>query len=292
MRQKLFLIFLIFMFVLLLSIWSIYSGLPSDTEIKNYFPESTVANFTNFNWQKKLVVPVRKYIPLSRISDNLKKPVIISEDDTFFSHSGINTTELKNVLKESWEKKKLTRGASTITMQVARNAFLHRKKTLTRKLKEIILTKRIEKIWTKRKILEYYLNIAEWGPNIYGAEAAAHFYFDKSAAQLTLAEGSLLAAILPNPNYYNPFKNYNGARRKQQRVLKLMRDARLIDTAELENILSSRIYLRGEQRETPTNPPEQYSSLFDSILTLPQIKDSLKQAADSTGIIFLPEEEK
>lgn len=292
MKQKLYLFLLLIIIIILLLIWSAYSGLPVEKEIENYFPESTVDNFYNFDWSQKLVVLVRKCVPLSRISDNLKKPVIISEDDTFFQHSGINTNELKNVVKESWEKKKFTRGASTITMQVARNAFLYKNKTLMRKVKEMIVTKRIEKIWNKRKILEYYLNLAEWGPNIYGAEAAAHFYFDKSASQLTVAEGSLLAAILPNPNYYNLFKNFNGARKKQRRVLRLMRDARLIDNAEMESILNTKIYLRGEKREIIDDVLDFDSMLFDSTLKLPDLPDSLKEIADSTGIIFLPEEKK
>jgi len=289
MRGKFILFIVIVGLIFIWLIWDIFSGLPDDETILHYFPESTVDSFYGFDWNKKIIRPVRKYVSLNRISDNLKKPVIISEDDTFFRHSGINLNELKNAFRENLKKKRFARGASTITMQVARNAFLHKKKTIMRKIQEIVLTKRIEARWDKRKILEYYLNIAEWGPNIYGAEAAAHYYFNKPCSQLSLAEGSLLAAILPNPIYYNPFKNFSGARKKQRRVLRLMREAGLIDKTQMDKILNTPIKLRkyGEKLEKPLH--REYS-IFDSLLGSPRIPDSLKVYADSLGIIFLPED--
>jgi membrane peptidoglycan carboxypeptidase len=144
---------------------------------------------------------------------------------------------------------------------------------------------------SKRKILEYYLNVVEWGPNIYGAEAAAYFYFGKSATQLDLAESSLLAAILPNPIYYNPFKNLKGARRKQNRVLKLMKDAHLISDAELNGIMNNPIYLRGTKQDLKNFVFELDSTSFDSLLKNPLLPDEIKKEVDSTGIIYLPPEE-
>lgn len=272
----LFLIFVVF-------IVKIFSGLPDDETIINFFPQSTVINFVNFDWAQAEIAPVRKVVPLSQISEPLKKAVIISEDDTFYRHSGINMAELKHSFAENLKKKRFARGGSTITMQLARNAFLTKKKTLIRKFKEIILTKRIEKLYSKKKILEFYMNIVEWGPNIYGAEAAAQYYFGKPASQINLAEATLLAGILPNPIYYNPYKNMKGARLKQRRVLHLMKIAGLVTEEQIDEIMSMNIHLRGEQeRRIP----------FDMVNPLevkPRVPDSAVEI-DSSGIIFINEE--
>ena len=290
--KTIFKLFAIILVGLLIGYCVIVANLPDVTTIENYRPESTVINLTNFNWGRANSAPVMKYVPLSRISPELRTAVIISEDDTFFGHSGINLTELKKAFQENLQKKRYARGASTISMQVARNAFLTKKKTITRKIQEILLTRKIEKLWSKQKIFEYYLNIAEWGPNIYGAEAAARYYFDKPAAQLNLAEASLLSGILPNPNVLNPFENWSGAKKRQARVLKLMRNAKLINDEEFKNLIAQEIYLRGSQpilvEEEKLLVPE--ISIFDSALKDPRIPEQYKQQADTTGIIFLPEE--
>ena len=117
----------------------VFSDLPNEEKILEYKPETTVTNLINFNWDREIVVLVRKYIPLKEISPELRKAVVISEDDLFFRHSGINMNEVKKAFEENLEKKRFVRGASTITMQLARNAFLFKKKTITRKLKEIIM---------------------------------------------------------------------------------------------------------------------------------------------------------
>ncbi len=278
--------------LIILGYWLLIASLPGVTTIENYRPESTVIDLSNFNWDKDIVAPVRKYVPLSKISPELRTAVLISEDDTFFGHSGINITELKKAFQENLEKKRYARGASTITMQVVKNAFLTQQKTLTRKIKEILLAKKIEKIWSKQKIFEYYLNIAEWGHNIYGAEAAARYYFNKPASQLDLAEASLLAGMLPNPKILNPFKNWNRVKNRQQRVLRLMRNARLITDQEFENLLSQTIYLRGSAPKFEEQPMIPDVSIFDEALKDPRIPKEFKDKADSTGIIFIPEDEK
>jgi monofunctional biosynthetic peptidoglycan transglycosylase len=278
--------------LIILGYWLLIASLPGVTTIENYRPESTVIDLSNFNWDKDIIAPVRKYVPLSKISAELRTAVLISEDDTFFGHSGINITELKKAFQENLEKKRYARGASTITMQVVKNAFLTQQKTLTRKIKEILLAKKIEKIWSKQKIFEYYLNIAEWGHNIYGAEAAARYYFNKPASQLDLAEASLLAGMLPNPKILNPFKNWNRVKNRQQRVLRLMRNARLITDQEFENLLSQTIYLRGSAPKFEERPMIPDVSIFDEALKDPRIPKEFKDKADSTGIIFIPEDEK
>jgi len=277
--------------LIIIGIGLLMESLPKVTEIESYQPESTVYNLDQFDWNKKILAPVRKYVPLRQISPELRTAVIISEDDTFFGHSGINLTELKKAFQENLKKKRYARGASTLTMQVARNAFLTKQKTLIRKVKEIILARRLEKSWSKQKIFEYYLNIAEWGKNIYGAEAAARFYFDKPAAQLNLAEASILAGILPNPIVLNPFHNWSAVKKRQLRVLKLMRNAKLISDDEYKSLISQEVYLRGSKPSVVEYDKTPEISIFDQALQDPRIPEQLKRHADSTGIIFLPEEQ-
>jgi monofunctional biosynthetic peptidoglycan transglycosylase len=133
------------------------------------------------------------------ISEHLKKAVVVGEDTTFFSHQGIDFFELRQTIEDSWREGKVDRGASTITMQLARNLYLSPERSLLRKLREMIITLQLERSLSKQRILELYLNVVEWGRGIYGAEAAARHYFLKSAADLTPVEAATLAALLPSP---------------------------------------------------------------------------------------------
>jgi monofunctional biosynthetic peptidoglycan transglycosylase len=142
--------------------------------------------------------PVRQqWVPINRISPNLVRSVIASEDGRFCQHWGIDFAEIADAIRRS--DGGLPRGASTITMQVAKNLFLLPTKSYVRKLLEVPLTYAIELLWSKRRILEVYLNIAELGPGIFGAEAAAKAHFGRSAARLTARQAALLAVSLPNP---------------------------------------------------------------------------------------------
>jgi len=292
-KKNVFTILLVVVGLMVIAYLLLLASIPGVSEINRFHPESTVNRLDHFDWDRGLIAPVRRYVPLYRIAPELRTAVIISEDDTFFEHSGINLKELKKAFQENLKKRRFARGASTITMQLARNAFLSRRKTLIRKIKEIILAKRIEKIWNKQKIFEYYLNIVEWGENVYGAEAAARYYFDKPAAQLTLAEATMLAGILPNPIVLNPFKNWTGAKRRQLRVLRLMKTARLINEQELQRLVSQPIYLRGSKPQLVDELDNRSDiSIFEKALRNPRIPEKLKKSADSTGIIFLPEEKR
>lgn len=142
------------------------------------------------------------WIPLDRISNDVKIAVITSEDQLFLDHWGFDVAQIQKVV-EDIEKGKRVRGASTITQQVAKNLFLFPNKLWFRKILESYYTVLIELIWSKRRIMEVYLNIAEFGKNIYGVEAASSFYFKKSSSYLNSLEGAMLAAILPNPIRYN-----------------------------------------------------------------------------------------
>lgn len=138
-----------------------------------------------------------KWVPMAKISPNLIKAVIASEDNRFCNHWGVDWNEIARVIRRIGRGQ--LRGASTISMQTAKNLYLWPQRSYIRKAFELPLTFIMEAIWPKRRMMEIYLNIVEWGPGIYGAEAASRYHFRKSARHLTPSEASLLAAALPNP---------------------------------------------------------------------------------------------
>jgi monofunctional glycosyltransferase len=143
-----------------------------------------------------------RYVPLERISDFLRAAVIVSEDARFCEHYGVDWGALREVLDRPGANGP-TRGASTIPMQTAKNLFLWPSRSYVRKAIEIPLALLIDLEWPKRRILEVYLNLAEWGEGIFGAEAAARHFFHKSADRLDAREAALLATALPNPSHRN-----------------------------------------------------------------------------------------
>lgn len=146
------------------------------------------------------------WLPLWSISPNLQTAVVTWEDPAFFHHFGLDYPEIARAAWMDLRSGTYRRGASTITQQVAKNLFLTSQKTMGRKVREAILAGRLERALTKDEILMLYLNIAEWGDGIVGAEAASRRYFDKPASDLNWAEASMLAGILPNPREWNPCK--------------------------------------------------------------------------------------
>jgi len=161
-------------------------------------------------------MPNIHFVALDKISPHLTKAVLSAEDDMFFLHHGFNWEEMIKALRFNLKKKKLKRGASTITQQVARNLFLKPDKSLFRKLREFVLTYQLENKLTKKRILELYLNIAEFGPGIYGVAAASNYHFKLKPSQLTAAQAALLAAVLPKPKKYGkkPYPNITFSRQK------------------------------------------------------------------------------
>jgi monofunctional biosynthetic peptidoglycan transglycosylase len=139
----------------------------------------------------------QSWVPLERVSPHLVRAVLVSEDGRFCSHRGIDVAAMRVAIERATDG--IPRGASTISMQVTKNLFLWQSKSYLRKLVELPLTLIMELLWPKSRILEVYLNVAEWGPGIFGAEAAAQHHFNKSAAALSEREAAQLAASLPNP---------------------------------------------------------------------------------------------
>jgi monofunctional biosynthetic peptidoglycan transglycosylase len=150
----------------------------------------------------------QQWVSLSRISPYLMKAVLIAEDDKFWGHQGFDYDAIRKALEKDVKQKKFTLGGSTITQQLTKNLYLSPAKNPLRKIREAIITWRIESILSKKRILELYLNVAEWGDyGIFGIEAASRHYYGKPASSLDAHEASRLAAILPNPRKYSPLDN-------------------------------------------------------------------------------------
>lgn len=167
---------------------------------------------------------VQAWVPYDRISPNLVRAVLAGEDSRFFDHSGFDWEEIRIAMEKDWNEGKFKRGASTISQQLAKNLFLSTSKNPLRKLHEALITKEMEWFLGKRRILEIYLNVIEWGDDIYGAEAAARHYFNTSAASLSAEQAAFLSAIIPSPNgAFNPAKHRPRVERRRGLIVRLMR---------------------------------------------------------------------
>ncbi len=210
------------------------------------------------DWQGKehtyLLGPKNRYWTSSgRIPPEMKWAVILAEDDNFYKHEGIDVKAIRQAIKHDLEKRSLTRGASTITQQVAKNIFLSREKTITRKLKEVYLAWRMEQELTKGRILELYLNVVELGPMVYGIGHGSHYYFGKPAAALTPRESAFLAAMLPGPRVaYNPYRNLGKVLKRSDMILRRMQARGVISTDELQAALATAPNIAGLQRKIDT----------------------------------------
>jgi monofunctional biosynthetic peptidoglycan transglycosylase len=166
--------------------------------------------------------PVYRWVALDQISPHLRKAVLAAEDQRFLTHRGFDVAEIRNALEDMVVRARF-RGASTITMQVARSVYLLPSRSLARKLAEAYYTVLIELMWDKRRILEMYLNTVDWGDAVVGAQAAARSYFQTSADRLDPRQAALLAAILPNPHLWSPVRPSRYLRKRQRRILRDMR---------------------------------------------------------------------
>ena len=167
-----------------------------------------------------------KWVSSKKISDNMRRAVLASEDQRFFDHDGFDRVEIKKALKENKTRKR-PRGASTISQQTAKNVFLWPRSSWLRKGMEVYFTVLIEFFWPKERILTVYLNSMEAGDGIYGAEAVAREHFDTTAAKLTASQSALIAATLPNPLRFSSEKPSSYIKQRQSRILRQMRTVKL-----------------------------------------------------------------
>ena len=167
----------------------------------------------------------QSWVSYDRISPQLRRAVVIAEDAAFWQHAGIDLVQIRESIAINLERREFYRGGSTITQQLAKNLYLSPARNPIRKLKELFIARRLEAELGKRRILEVYLNVIEWGKGLFGAEAAARAYFDKSAAAIGASESALLAGAIINPRVYDPA--YPGARllRRQEIILRRMEAA-------------------------------------------------------------------
>ena len=201
----------------------ISADLPSMVEVAN--PKSSVASILYDRNNKviaRLFIENRTPLELHQVSPWLVKAVLAAEDSAFYQHGGIRIGSILRALWIDLVEHGKVQGASTITQQLARNLFLSHEKSVTRKAKEIIIAMRMEKLFSKDKLLELYLNTINFGRGAWGAEIAARTYFGKSASELDIAQSSILAGLIANPGRYNPLSNLANAKARQNYVLSRM----------------------------------------------------------------------
>lgn len=197
--------------------------MPDVGTLARHNPPTTALMDSRAAKESKEKRPVSKqwsWVPLSRISSHLQRAVIASEDASFFVHEGFDWVGIRDAAFRNLEAGQMKRGGSTITQQLAKNLYLSSERSLLRKTREALITRSLEHHLTKERILELYLNVAEWGSGVYGAEAAARHHFGKSAAELTLDEAAWLAAILPSPQRYDPIRKTAALTKRHQRILR------------------------------------------------------------------------
>lgn len=186
----------------------------------------------------------RFVVDQSQIPPHVIKAFLAAEDSRFYEHSGVDWMGLGRAMLANLKAGKIVQGGSTITMQVTRNFLLTRDRTVSRKIKEILLASRIEKMWGKDKILHIYLNEIYLGEGSYGVEAAARIYFDKPVEHLTVAEGALIAGLVASPARFNPFKSEELARQRQLTVLGRMLRAGFITEDEFEKAKGQKLVIK------------------------------------------------
>lgn len=190
---------------------------------------------TSFMRQQQIVLQEKNpaatlqfiWVPYERISGNLKRAIIASEDSHFSEHEGVDWDALQKAYEKNSRKGKAVAGGSTITQQLAKNLFLTGQRSYWRKGQELIITYMLEFLMDKERIFEIYLNVVEWGTGVFGAEAAARHYFGTSAANLGPAQAARLAVMLPNPRFYDKNRGSGYLARRSNVILRRMGAAEL-----------------------------------------------------------------
>lgn len=165
------------------------------------------------------------WVPYARIAAPLKRAVVAAEDARFVEHDGFDWQGIEYALRRDLQRGRLVAGGSTISQQLAKNLFLSERRSFVRKAQEAILTLMIEQLWSKRRILEVYLNVIEWGDGVFGCEAAARHYYHVGAAQLDAVQSARLAAMIPSPRFFDRHRASRGLASKSESVLVRMAGA-------------------------------------------------------------------
>jgi monofunctional biosynthetic peptidoglycan transglycosylase len=214
---------------------------PDVSLLKRHNPKTTAfIEYRKNQWAGEGVdKPVRQqWVKLKKISPYLVKAVIIGEDDKFWKHDGFDFVAMKKALEKDIAEGKLKAGGSSISQQLAKNLYLSPSKNPLRKIKEAILTWRLERALSKKRIMEIYLNIAEWGDGVFGIEAASKYHYGKKARYLSAQEAVRLASVLPNPIVFNPRSDSAYVRKRSRAIYRVML-RRGIVIPEYEEVMSA-----------------------------------------------------
>jgi monofunctional glycosyltransferase len=223
--EKIFSAVLIFFAAALIIDVGRYFFYPNVAYLKRHNPGKTAfMEYREEMWQQKKIKKkiIRSWVPISQISPYVLKAVIIAEDHKFWSHEGFDFEAMQKALEKNIQQNKIRVGGSTISQQLAKNLYLSPDKDPIRKIKEAILTWRIENQLSKRRILELYLNVAEWGDGVFGIEAAANKYYGKPAVRLTARQAAKLVVILPSPRRYKPDGTSKYVENQAERIYQIM----------------------------------------------------------------------
>ncbi|MEI8173443.1 MAG: monofunctional biosynthetic peptidoglycan transglycosylase [Deltaproteobacteria bacterium] len=235
-----------------------YFVYPDVSKLKKASPKKTAfMEYREKEWEKqgKKKKIIRQWVPLSQISPYVIKAVIIAEDDKFWSHEGFDFNAIQKAIEKDIKSKKFKFGGSTISQQLAKNLYLSPSKNPVRKIKEAILTWRMENNLSKKRIIELYLNVAEWGEGVFGIEAAARRYYGKPASVLTAKEAARLASVLPNPRKFDPTGESRFVEGRSERIYQIM-VRRGIVIPEYEEVMSEPPQTEGSEQENPEKTPE------------------------------------
>lgn len=262
--------------------------MPDVGRLKKENPKKTaMMEYREAEWaaKGKKRKPYQVWVPYSAISPYMVKAVLIAEDDNFWSHEGFDYQAIEKAMEKNIKARKFKAGGSTISQQLAKNLYLSPSKNPVRKLREAVLTWRLESELSKKRILEIYLNVAEWGDGVFGIEAAARHHFGKSAAGLTAMEAARLAAVLPNPRRLNASGDQRYVNSRSEVIYNIM-VRRGIVVEEFEEIGADEPQVEGEGGPAASdgvpadNPPVQPAGPGDGA---PSESSEIKAPAAQAG---------
>lgn len=262
----------------------VYLQIPSEETIKGCFKTSM--------YGIDLCPTAKSYVKLKNISAKLQKAILLTEDSAFYTHKGFDEEGLQRCYEKLKETRKITCGGSTITQQLAKNLFLYKDKTFIRKGLEALITVKLEKTLTKKEILERYLNVVQFGKNIYGIRQAAQFYFKKHPSELDVVESAFLAMVLPNPekysqSYYRKDLTQFAKKRLSGIIIDMHRYKSLSDDEYFAAMNKLEYFLTEGQAKVNTDPEqlssEDMSEMLDQVeasieVTPEQIEESVEPA--------------
>ena len=226
--------------------FSVLKMLPSSADIASYEPtEATKIYSSDGVLLADIFEENREIVAIGDMPKNLQSATIAIEDERFYRHPGIDLQGIARAVYQNLRRRHLAQGASTLTQQLARNIYLTREKSISRKLKEILLALELERNFSKEQILELYMNQVYYGSGAYGVQTASNVYFGKDVKDLTLAQSALLAGLPQKPSFYSPYEDLQAAIRRRDVVLNHMAELGYITKAQRDEAKAEKVVLIG-----------------------------------------------